>query len=107
MLNKKTFVVAAVLGAVVACSMSESPVPVTEKSGPPPESSLKAEKTRNQPPPFELKDVDGKTVKLSDYKGKVVLLNFWATWCAPCKLEIPWFEEFQTRYKDKGFEVLG
>ena len=62
---------------------------------------------RNPAPNFTLKDADGKTVKLSDYKGKVVLLNFWATWCGPCKIEIPWFIEFQKTYKDRGFTVLG
>jgi peroxiredoxin len=62
---------------------------------------------RKQAPNFELKDADGKTVKLSDYKGKVVLLNFWATWCGPCKIEIPWFIDFETRYKDRGFAVVG
>ena len=46
-------------------------------------------------------------VHLSDYKGKVVLLDFWATWCGPCKIEIPWFMEMQRKNKDKGFEVLG
>ncbi len=56
---------------------------------------------------FSLRDIDGKTVKLSDYRGKVVLLNFWATWCGPCKVEIPWFMEFEQRYKDRGFAVLG
>ena len=58
-------------------------------------------------PDFTLTDASGKIVKLSDYKGKVVLLNFWATWCAPCKTEIPWFMEFERTYKDRGFEVLG
>ena len=56
---------------------------------------------------FALKDAGGKTVKLSDYRGKVVLLNFWATWCAPCKIEIPWFVEFQQTYKNRDFAVLG
>src|SRR6202451_2552306 len=56
---------------------------------------------------FSLKDSTGKAVHLSDYHGKVVLLNFWATWCAPCKIEIPWFMEFQREFKDRNFEVLG
>jgi thiol-disulfide isomerase/thioredoxin len=63
--------------------------------------------TRKAAPDFELKDVNGKTMKLSDFKGKVVLLNFWATWCGPCKIEIPWFIEFERTYKDKGFAVIG
>ncbi len=58
-------------------------------------------------PDFSLKNADGATVRLSDYKGKVVLLNFWATWCGGCKKEIPWFIEFQNAYKDRGFAVLG
>ncbi|MFZ0592842.1 MAG: redoxin domain-containing protein [Bryobacteraceae bacterium] len=58
-------------------------------------------------PDFSLKDANGATVKLSDYRGKVLLLNFWATWCGPCKIEIPWFMEFEQQYKNKGFEVLG
>jgi thiol-disulfide isomerase/thioredoxin len=56
---------------------------------------------------FKLTDSNGKEVKLSDYKDKVVLLNFWATWCGPCQVEIPWFTEFEKTYKDKGFAVLG
>jgi cytochrome c biogenesis protein CcmG/thiol:disulfide interchange protein DsbE len=56
---------------------------------------------------FQLKDINGKTVSLSDYKGKVVLVNFWATWCPPCRMEIPHFIELQNQYKDKGFIILG
>jgi peroxiredoxin len=56
---------------------------------------------------FTLKDINGNDVKLSSFKGKVVLLNFWATWCGPCKIEIPWFNEFHQKYKDRGFVVVG
>ena len=50
---------------------------------------------------------NGAAVQLSDYNGKVVLLNFWATWCGGCKVEIPWFIEFETMYGDRGFAVVG
>ncbi len=56
---------------------------------------------------FTVKDMNGRNVKLADFKGKVILLNFWATWCGPCKVEIPGFVELYNAYKDKGFVVLG
>lgn len=63
---------------------------------------------RGKPAPgFTLKTPDGKTVSLSDYKGKAVLLNFWATWCGPCKLEMPWLIDLQKKYAARGFTVLG
>jgi cytochrome c biogenesis protein CcmG/thiol:disulfide interchange protein DsbE len=56
---------------------------------------------------FTMKDVDGNDVSLSAYKGKVVLLNFWATWCGPCKAEIPGFVRIQEKYRDKGLVIVG
>jgi thiol-disulfide isomerase/thioredoxin len=58
-------------------------------------------------PKLELKDVDGRALRLSDYKGRVVLLNFWATWCAPCRAEIPDLVKWQREYKGKGLQVIG
>lgn len=58
-------------------------------------------------PDFVLDDASGKPVRLSDYRGQVILLNFWATWCTPCRVEIPWFMEFQKAHQSRGFAVLG
>jgi peroxiredoxin len=70
-------------------------------------ADITAIKSRKAAPAFALKDATGVAVNLSDYKGKVVLLNFWATWCHGCQLEIPWFIEYQDRYKDDGLTVIG
>ncbi len=62
---------------------------------------------QNIAPNFTLPDANGKQVKLSDYRGKVVLLDFWATWCGGCKVEIPWYVEFDKTYRSKGLAVIG
>ena len=58
-------------------------------------------------PPFHLKDIKGETHSLSDWKGKLILLNFWATWCPPCRYEIPEFIEYQNEYGDDGLQIIG
>jgi len=68
---------------------------------------VKPEQERHPAPEFALKDANGKTERLEDYKGKVILLDFFATWCGPCKIEIPWFMEMERKNKDRGFAVLG
>jgi thiol-disulfide isomerase/thioredoxin len=58
-------------------------------------------------PDFSLESLDGKSVRLSDLRGKAVLLNFWATWCGPCKIEMPWFVELQNQYGAQGLQIVG
>lgn len=70
-------------------------------------AALEAPGGRKPAPNFELKDASGKTAQLKKYHGKVILVDFWATWCTGCKQEIPWFTEFQKTYRKKGFEVVG
>ena len=84
-------------GAVAGCKTSSSVKrpPVLQASAAKPE------------PIVMFKDLNGNVVPLESLKGKVVLVNFWATWCEPCKIEIPWMIEFQQRYSSRGFTVLG
>lgn len=58
-------------------------------------------------PSFTLQDLSGKKISLENYKGKAVMINFWATWCGPCKIETPWLVELRNEYASRGFEILG
>ena len=68
---------------------------------------LQPANARKSAPAFALQDSSGKTATLENYRGKVVLLDFWATWCTGCKKEIPWFSEFQKTYGPNGLAVVG
>ena len=71
-------------------------------------TSAQPHDTASKPEPdLKLKDLDGKDVTLADLKGKVVFVNFWATWCDPCRIEIPWLIEMQAKYGPRGFTVVG
>ena len=88
---------AVLLAGLIACGVLTAAV----------SADVKPINIRKTAPAFKLKDTKGVAVRLADFKGRVVLLNFWATWCPPCKEEIPWFIEFQRKYKESGLEVVG
>jgi thiol-disulfide isomerase/thioredoxin len=93
---------ALVVVAVIAAAMLYVGFHAARRSGPTQAS------TRSSPAPdFTLESLDGKSVRLSDLRGKAVLLNFWATWCGPCKIETPWLVELQNQYGAQGLQVIG
>jgi peroxiredoxin len=73
----------------------------------PAQSGLRPASARSLAPEFNLKDASGNDFKLSDLKSKVVLINFWATWCEGCQVEIPWFVDFQKEFASRGLVVVG
>jgi peroxiredoxin len=93
-------VVVVVLGMLVAARRARE----SRSAGP----GLSVSNVKGKPAPdFTLPTIDGKEVKLSDLRGKAVLVNFWATWCGPCKVEIPWFLDLQKQYGSQGLVILG
>lgn len=98
--SRKLLAIAAVAASLALCSCSGTSSAANSRAA-------ENQSSRKAAPDFTLTDANGQAVKLSDYRGKVVLLNFWATWCGPCQIEIPWFMEFEQQFKSKGFEVLG
>jgi len=97
-MGKLYFILLTVAVSLLTCSCDK----INDK--PAAESSVKIGSTA---PDFILKDVVGKNTALSSYKGKLVLLEFWATWCPPCKASIPDMVELHNKYQEKGFTVLG
>ena len=91
-------------------AMAASEVTLTPANGSSPAAIPGAEGAnllQKPAPTFALTSTDGKKLSLADYKGRPVIVNFWATWCGPCKLEMPWFQEFSQKYKSQGLVVLG
>jgi len=94
---------ALVVVAVVAAAMLYFGFHMARRSGPAPPRITKSAPA----PDFTLQSLDGKSMRLSDLRGKAVLLNFWATWCSPCKIEMPWFIELQKQYGAQGLQIVG
>lgn len=90
--------------AVLAVLLGTSAVAVDQSGA---RVDLKEPSTRKAAPQFTLQDSSGKTAHLTEYHGKVVVLDFWATWCHGCKEEIPWFTEFERKYGKQGLAVIG
>src|SRR5580692_8889104 len=111
---KTLLVIATVLALVAGTYFADKATRVKPKTAVPADTVIKGDnpntgeaKTGLAEPELTLKDLDGKDISLSEYKGKVVLVNFWATWCEPCQVEIPWLIEMQAKYGPKGFVILG
>jgi len=95
------------LRAMQAILTPASPSPAAASSDPGPEVEEKSPLEGKPAPSFVLENLQGQKVSLASYKGKAVLVNFMATWCAPCKVETPWLIKLRDQYAAQGFEILG
>jgi peroxiredoxin len=103
---KRNAIVLVVVALVVA-GMIYSGARHSRKLVPTGEQGVQSDLRGKPAPDFELSTLDGKKVKLSDLRGKAVVVNFWATWCGPCKIEMPWLVDLQDKYRAQGLEILG
>src|ERR1700687_4390350 len=105
---KKVILIISTVVVLIGATVYADRATRVKSTGPAKYTEQASAKTIGQPAPdITFKDLDGKDATLSQYKGKVVLVNFWATWCEPCYIEIPWLIEMQQKYEARGFTVLG
>jgi len=102
-MRKTIWILTAVVAAVVAVYAADKLTRVRPRAAIVPVKFAGGEPA----PEVRVKDLDNRDIRLGDYQGKVVLVNFWATWCDPCRIEIPWLIEMQEKYGPRGFTVLG
>ena len=100
-------VLAVICMACIAVSNAKQDKVQAAQEKPAAQSGLKPPSEGSLAPDFNLKDASGKDIKLAELKGKVVLVNFWATWCEGCQVEIPWLIEYQKEYASRGLVVVG
>jgi peroxiredoxin len=99
--NKSVFLLSLTIAGLVGCSSRSASLP------PPKETAIAAGEIASRLPDFTVKDLRGQTISSADFRGKVVLIDFWATWCQPCKKEMPGYQRLFDRYGSRGFAVLG
>jgi thiol-disulfide isomerase/thioredoxin len=102
-MKKLIFILAPVFGIVLGVYLADK----TTRLRPSVRAEGRRQNARPNAPDFSLRNLDGTHTTLAQYKGKVVLVNFWATWCAPCRVEIPWLIGMQEKYGPPGFTVVG
>jgi thiol-disulfide isomerase/thioredoxin len=99
---KKGILVGLAVAAVIALFWADRRFPASRE-----QAGLQKNSAAPGTAALAIKDLQDRDVRLSDYRDKVVLVNFWATWCQPCQIEIPWMIEFQKKYSTRGFTILG